>query len=274
MLSLLSTVDYGLQLALFEFRSFEFVSNFGFRASNFSNAIPSSVSWYAAMQHILIVSQDEEYRKALDSLLREEGFHLSSARTVEEAVDQLYAKRVDLLIADLESWKAQGINLYKSIRDEIGGKDVSSIIVIPAEMMRGISFSLTFDDFVLKKDDPSEVLLRIRQLLWHQSRLDAGQIIKIEDLVLDLNSYEVAIQGKRVYLTYKEYELLKCLILNRGKVFTREALLDKVWGYDNYAGTRTVDIHIQRLRSKLGGEYSDLIQTIRNVGYSFAGDKT
>jgi DNA-binding response OmpR family regulator len=226
------------------------------------------------MQHILIVSQDEKYRKALDSLLREEGFHLASARTADEAVDQFYAKRVDVLIADLESWKGQGINVYKSIRDELGGKDVSSIIVISPEMMLGISFSLAFEDFVVKKDEPHEVLLRIRQLLWHQSRLDAGQIIKIEDLIMDLNSYEVAIQGKRVYLTYKEYELLKCLVLNRGKVFTREALLDKVWGYDNYAGTRTVDIHIQRLRSKMGGTYSDLIQTVRNVGYSFAGDKT
>jgi two-component system alkaline phosphatase synthesis response regulator PhoP len=226
------------------------------------------------VQHILIVSQDEEYRKALDSLLREEGFYLSCARTADEAADQLCARGVDMLIADLESWKEQGINVYRGMRGEMGTRDISSIIVISAEMMKGIGFSLTFDDFVLKDDDPSEVLVRIRQLLWHQNRLDAGQIIKIEDLVMDLNSYEVAIQGKRVYLTYKEYELLKCLMLNRGKVFTREALLDKVWGYDNYAGTRTVDIHIQRLRSKLGGEYSNLIQTVRNVGYSFAGDKT
>ncbi len=226
------------------------------------------------MQHILIVSQDEEYRKALDSLLREEGFHCSSARTADEAVDQLYARRVDLLIADLESWKEQGIAVYKRIREDLGGKDIFSIIIIAPAMMQGISFSLAFDDFAVKQVDPREVLLRIRQLLWHQSRLDAGQMIKIEDLLMDLNSYEVSIQGKRVYLTYKEFELLKCLVLNRGKVFTREALLDKVWGYDNYAGTRTVDIHIQRLRSKLGGAYSDMIQTVRNVGYSFAGDKT
>jgi two-component system, OmpR family, alkaline phosphatase synthesis response regulator PhoP len=225
------------------------------------------------MQHILIVSQDEEYRKALDSLLREEGFHLASARTADEAVDQLHARRVDLLIADLESWKEQGIAVYKRIREDLGGKDISSIIIIAPAMMPVISFSLAFDDFAVKQDDPREVLLRIRQLLWHQSRLDAGQMIKIEDLLMDLNSYEVSIQGKRVYLTYKEFELLKCLVLNRGKVFTREALLDKVWGYDNYAGTRTVDIHIQRLRSKLGGTYSDMIQTVRNVGYSFTGNK-
>jgi two-component system alkaline phosphatase synthesis response regulator PhoP len=195
--------------------------------------------------------------------LREEGFHLSTARAADEAVDQLYAKRVDLLIVDLESWKEQGIAVYKRIREDLGGKDISSIIIIAPAMMQGISFSLAFDDFAVKQDEPREVLLRIRQLLWHQSRLDAGQMIKIEDLLMDLNSYEVS----------KEFELLKCLVLNRGKVFTREALLDKVWGYDNYAGTRTVDIHIQRLRSKLGGAYSDMIQTVRNVGYSCTGNK-
>ena len=121
---------------------------------------------------------------------------------------------------------------------------------------------------------PQDAARRVVSAFQALSGLDAGQVIKIDELILDLNSYEVAIQGKRIYLTYKEYELLKCLLLNRGKVFTREALLDKVWGYDNYAGTRTVDIHIQRLRSKLGGAYSDMIQTVRNVGYSFAGDKT
>jgi two-component system alkaline phosphatase synthesis response regulator PhoP len=81
------------------------------------------------------------------------------------------------------------------------------------------------------------------------------------------------VKGKLVYLTYKEYELLKFLALNRGRVYTRETLLDKVWGYDNYVGTRTVDIHIQRLRTKLGGKYNEFLQTVRNVGYCFAGNK-
>ena len=135
--------------------------------------------------------------------------------------------------------------------------------------MNEIKFSLSFDDFVVKNDDPAEVLVRIRQLLWRRSKVDTENIIRIEDLILDLNNYDVVNRGNKVYLTYKEYELLKCLVLNRGKVFTREVLLDRVWGYDNYAGTRTVDIHIQRLRTKLGGKISSYISTIRNVGYCF-----
>lgn len=221
-----------------------------------------------------MLSQDHAYQNALTSLLREQGFPLSSARTVEDALDQLYSKRIDLLIADLESWKEKGIAVYRQIRQELGGKDLSSIIIASLEVMQEIKFSLSFDDFVVKNDDPAEVLLRIRQLLWRQSRLDTENIVKIEDLIIDLNNYDVVNGGKKVYLTYKEYELLKCLVLNRGKVFTREILLDKVWGYDNYAGTRTVDIHIQRLRTKLGGTISDYIRTVRNVGYCFNTEKS
>ena len=142
------------------------------------------------------------------------------------------------------------------------------------DLMNKTSFTLAFDDFVIKNQDLTEVLLRIRQLLWRQSKLDSNNIIKIEDLILNMNSYEITVKGKTVYLTYKEYELLKFLVLNRGRVFTRDALLDKVWGYDNYAGTRTVDIHIQRLRTKLGGKSSEFIQTVRNVGYCFTADKS
>jgi len=142
------------------------------------------------------------------------------------------------------------------------------------DMIEHLEFSLAFDDFIIKDGDHKEIPLRIRQLLWRQSRLDTENIIKIKDLVLDLKSYEISVKGKRVYLTYKEYELLKFLVLNRGRVFTREALLDKVWGYNNYAGTRTVDIHIQRLRTKLGGTSNDFIQTVRNVGYCFIAEKS
>jgi len=224
------------------------------------------------VQHILILGQDQEYNNRLISLLREEGFTLSCAHTIEETADQFYSKRIDLLIVDLESWKEEGLAVYKNVRHELGGKNFSSIIITPLDLMKGIKFSLSFDDFVLKHDDPAEVLVRIKQLLWRQSKLDVGNTIRIGDLAIDLNNYAVTVAGKRVYLTYKEYELLKFLVLNRGKVFNRETLLDKVWGYDNYAGTRTVDIHIQRLRTKLGGKYIDFIQTIRNVGYTFSDD--
>jgi len=226
------------------------------------------------MQHILVLGQDKDYSKALVSLLQDSGYVVYSSDAVEDTVDQFYSRKLDLIIMDVASWEEEGVNVYKDLRHELGTKDFLSIIIAPMDLMKDIKFSLAFDDFVIKNEDMKEVLLRIKQLLWRQSKLDSNNVIKIEDLVLDMNSYEVTVKGKSIYFTYKEYELLKFLILNRGRVYTREALLDKVWGYDNYAGTRTVDIHIQRLRTKLGGKCSDFIQTIRNVGYCFMGDKS
>jgi two-component system alkaline phosphatase synthesis response regulator PhoP len=225
------------------------------------------------MQHILILSQDEEYRNTLISLLKDAGYTVYPSDTIKDTVDQFYSKKLDLIIVDVESWKEEGIKTYRDLRHELGTKDFSSIIIAPMDMMEHVEFSLAFDDFIIKDGNLNEVPLRIRQLLWRQSSLDTENIIKINDLILDLNSYEVAVKGKRVYLTYKEYELLKFLVLNRGRVFTRDVLLDKVWGYDNYAGTRTVDIHVQRLRTKLGGGSSSFIQTVRNVGYCFISEK-
>jgi two-component system alkaline phosphatase synthesis response regulator PhoP len=225
------------------------------------------------MQHILILSQDKDYRKTLASFLKNSGYVIYPSDTIKDTVDQFYSRKLDLIIVDVASWKEEGIKVYKDLKQEIGTKDFSSIVIASMDLMKEINFALAFDDFVIKNEDFTEVLLRIKQLLWRQSKLDSNNIIKIEDLILNMNSYEVTVKGKTIYLTYKEYELLKFLMLNRGRVFTRDALLDKVWGYDNYAGTRTVDIHIQRLRTKLGGGSNEFIQTVRNVGYCFAGEK-
>jgi two-component system alkaline phosphatase synthesis response regulator PhoP len=225
------------------------------------------------MQHILVVSQDEEYSSALIDLLRDEGYTVYLSESVETALEQVYSQKLDLMIVDIDSWKEEGTGVYKALQHELGTRDFSCIIIASIDLMTTVKFSLTFDDFIIKGGDPQEVPLRIKQSLWRQSRLDTENIVKVDNLVLDLNSYEVTINGKRVYLTYKEYELLKFLVLNRGRVFSREVLLDRVWGYDNYAGTRTVDIHVQRLRNKLALKSGSYIQTVRNVGYSFSAEK-
>jgi len=225
------------------------------------------------MQHILIVGQDEVYKNSLISLLQDDGYIVHASDSVEDSLEQFYAKTLDVIIVDVESWQEEGISVYKNLRQAPGTKDISSIIIVSMELMGRIEFSLSFNDFIIKDaENQPEVSLRIKQLLWRQSKLDTENTIKIKDMMIDMNSYEVAVRGKRIYLTYKEYELLKFLVLNRGRVFTREVLLDRVWGYDNYAGTRTVDIHIQRLRTKLSEKSNTYIQTVRNVGYSFISE--
>jgi two-component system, OmpR family, alkaline phosphatase synthesis response regulator PhoP len=125
------------------------------------------------------------------------------------------------------------------------------------------------DDFLLAPYLPAELVARLKLLLWKNNRVDAEQLIKVGELVVDQANYAVYIAGQPLELTFKEYELLRFLASHRGRVFTREALLNQVWGYDYYGGNRTVDVHIRRIRAKLGTSYEELVETVRNVGYRF-----
>lgn len=126
------------------------------------------------------------------------------------------------------------------------------------------------DDFVVAPLNGDELLARLSLLFWRTRKIDSDQIIKVGDLLIDMLNYEASIDGTPVELTFKEYELLRFLATHRGRVFTREALLNHVWGYDYYGGTRTIDVHIRRLRSKLEPSHDHLIETVRNVGYRFS----
>lgn len=126
-----------------------------------------------------------------------------------------------------------------------------------------------FDDFCLWPFQPAELEARLRHLLWRTGRATGPEMVEHGDLSLNVETYQAAIEGRPLDLTYMEYELLKFLAQHPGKVFTRETLLSRVWGYEYYGGARTVDVHIRRLRAKLGEEHAGLIQTVRSVGYKF-----
>ncbi|RAX19773.1 DNA-binding response regulator [Actinomyces sp. Z5] len=126
-------------------------------------------------------------------------------------------------------------------------------------------------DFVMAGATPAELGARLRLVRVHIAEAEpiAEDRIEAGDLVIDTTAYTARIRGTLLDLTYKEFELLKALALNQGRVLTRQALLDEVWGEDYIGGSRTVDVHIRRLRAKLGTEYDHLIGTVRNVGYRF-----
>lgn len=125
-----------------------------------------------------------------------------------------------------------------------------------------------FDDFCLSPFHPRELEARVKHVMWRSGKGGRPEIIEHGPLVLNLETYQAVIEKKPLDLTYMEYELLKFLATHPGKVFTRETLLSRVWGYEYYGGARTVDVHIRRLRAKLGEEHN-LIQTVRSVGYRF-----
>ncbi|HEY2330908.1 MAG TPA: response regulator transcription factor [Acidimicrobiales bacterium] len=126
-----------------------------------------------------------------------------------------------------------------------------------------------FDDFCLSPVRQNELDSRLKHLFWRTGRGTRPELIEYGPLVLNLETYQAAIGGRPLDLTYMEYELLKFLASHPGKVFTRETLLSRVWGYDYYGGARTVDVHVRRLRAKLGEEQAALISTVRSVGYRF-----
>lgn len=122
------------------------------------------------------------------------------------------------------------------------------------------------DDFIVEPFEPAELSARLRGLM---DANGAETALIFEGLSIMPDSYEVKIDGRPLKLTFKEYELLKHLALNAGRVMSRQALLNQIWEYDYYGGTRTVDVHVRRLRAKLGSRYANLIKTVRQVGYKF-----
>ena len=124
-----------------------------------------------------------------------------------------------------------------------------------------------FDDFCLDPFHPRELEARIKHMLASEIESITGERIEYGPLLLDLETYEASVDSQPLDLTFMEYELLRFLAASPGRVFTREVLLSRVWGYEYYGGARTVDVHIRRLRAKLGEEYASLIQTVRSVGY-------
>lgn len=131
-----------------------------------------------------------------------------------------------------------------------------------------------FDDFVVAPVDANELAARLHHRLRRAGHEGATSLVEQGGLVLNLETYQATIAGRVMDLTYMEYELLKFLATNPQRVFTRETLLNRVWGYEYYGGARTVDVHVRRLRAKLGEEHAYLIATVRSVGYKFGADNS
>jgi DNA-binding response OmpR family regulator len=144
------------------------------------------------------------------------------------------------------------------------------IALIDRQLIESPDINLeAIDDFIIGPGDAAELELRIKRLLKMTSDTDPSEIITCGDLLIDLARCDVSLSGRRIALTFKEYELLRFLASHPGRVYSRDALLNKVWGYDYFGGDRTVDVHIRRLRSKIEVLGHTFIDTVRNIGYRF-----
>jgi DNA-binding response OmpR family regulator len=152
------------------------------------------------------------------------------------------------------------------------GLTVPLVLVLTEGGLTVVTAEWGADDIVLENATPAEVETRFRLVMERAASSsfdDAPQEISSGELMIDAGGYTARLRGRPLDLTYKEFELLKYLVQHPGRVFTRAQLLQEVWGYDYYGGTRTVDVHVRRLRAKLGPEHEQLIGTVRNVGYRF-----
>ncbi|PZR51656.1 DNA-binding response regulator [Xylanimonas oleitrophica] len=152
------------------------------------------------------------------------------------------------------------------------GLTVPLVLILTEGGLTVVTHEWGADDLLLETASPAEVEARLRLVAERTSRgpvEDSPQEISAGDLAIDAGGYTARLRGRPIDLTYKEFELLKYLVQHPGRVFTRAQLLQEVWGYDYYGGTRTVDVHVRRLRAKLGPEHEQLIGTVRNVGYRF-----
>ena len=183
--------------------------------------------------------------------------------------DLLAHPPVAVVIEAADDWSRAQKTIQK-IRDGGPLLEVPILVAVTVARLPALDFSIGFDDFVLMPIVPAELYGRMRQLDWKTATFGSDEVLKIEDLVIDIAGYEVRIAGRRIELTHQEFELLRYLAQHRGRVFTREALLERAWGYRFAGGTRTVDIHVRRVRAKLG-EMGSMIETVRNVGYKMRG---
>ena len=152
------------------------------------------------------------------------------------------------------------------------GKSLHPVIaVLSRSHLQAPDLNIAADDFIVAPWETGELALRINKLLERKAPADEPGVIRVGDLVINPSRYDVFLAGKPVVLAFKEYELLKLMAANPGRVYSRETLLEQVWSYQYFGGTRTVDVHIRRLRSKIEDASHTFIDTVWNVGYRFRG---
>ncbi len=184
---------------------------------------------------------------------------------VEEAAGSRQAS-IDAVLLDVDSFRpAECQEMVEGCR----GLKVPVLAVVPGAEVEAYDPALNPDEFILTPIQQGELLARIKQAIYRVSGPVGAQLLKVGDLVIDLERYDVLMAGRRVSLTYKEFQLLVMLASNPGRVYTRDVLLSQVWGYDYLGGTRTVDVHVRRLRSKIEDPDHSFVETIWNVGYRF-----
>lgn len=227
-------------------------------------------------ERILVVEDEEAFVDALTIALNKEGFVVSVARDGAEALEAFAADEPDLILLDLMLPRVSGVDVCREIR----ATSKVPIIMLTAksdEIDTVVGLEVGADDYMTKPYRMRELIARIRAVLRRFEDVvvaeveGASTVLSARDITVDIDRHEVVVRGSITSMPLKEFELLALLIENAGRVLTRDTLIDRVWGHDYVGDTKTLDVHIKRLRSKIEEESSSptLIVTIRGLGYKF-----
>jgi len=225
---------------------------------------------------VLIIEDEPDIRKTIDYNLTKESFKVVQAGSIEEGEKALVSNQIDVIILDLMLPDGSGLTLCRDIKSDDKTKHIPIIILTAKteEVDRVVGFELGADDYVTKPFSVRELILRVKAILKRgpsSNKNPGDDEYSFGELTLNFEAHQAYINGDEISLTALEFRLLKHLIDRKGRVQTRDQLLEDVWGYSSDVTTRTVDTHIKRLREKLGS-VGNHIQTIRGVGYRFSRD--
>ncbi|MBP2653225.1 MAG: phoP [Firmicutes bacterium] len=222
---------------------------------------------------ILIVDDELSIRELVKFNLEKAGYDVSEAAD-GLAVISMAKDRPDMIILDLMLPGMDGLEVCRALKSDRNTSGIPIIMLTARddEFDKVVGLELGADDYLTKPFSPRELVARVKAVLRrsHKNSLPEGELI-VGNLRLNFSRYDVFLGKEKLELTPKEYELLKLLVTNTGKVFTREQLLEKIWGYEYFGDTRTVDVHIRHLRAKLEQDNSiaEAIETVRGIGYRF-----
>jgi two-component system, OmpR family, response regulator RegX3 len=220
---------------------------------------------------ILIVEDESSFSEALSFLLGKEGYEVAVAATGADAIKQFNENGADLILLDLMIPEISGVEVCKTIRTT-SQVPIIMLTAKDSEIDKVVGLELGADDYVTKPYSSRELIARIKAVLRRGSSEDVATeqgIHSVAGIRLDVGKHQVTVNGNLITLPLKEFELLEFLMRNSGRVLTRTQLIDRIWGGDYYGDTKTLDVHIKRLRSKIEADPANpvLIQTIRGLGY-------
>jgi len=218
---------------------------------------------------ILIVDDEREIRELLRYNLERAGYNVIVSSAGEDALARIFATRPDLVLLDLLLPGLNGLEVLREVRAEPATRDLPIVLLTArgAEMDKLLGFERGADDYITKPFSPREVIARVEAVLRRAGSAPGPAALSVGPLALDHARREARLDGNELTLTPREYELLYFLARHPGRVFSRDELLSKVWGYDFRGETRTVDVHVRRLRVKLGPAAAGLIATVTGAGY-------